>query len=584
MKYWGKPVVLAFLSAAVLVSGAGIGTAGAAETGTNAAAATQKAEPTYKVNASLRTEAKSVAMQRTATGISVAAVLRLKNVTGSVARVPDYELHVHTSDGVSYRLDASATNARSVRPQAEIEVSFMANVDGVDALDIASLRWVDVNKYVYPKKETVIVELPASGSVWTGIGAKVSGVAEAAWGQPFEIKALKSPLRYTAVAVNEQSSETGLSTVLKLLVQNPSAVKQSVPALTIEGHDGKEAFVGQRAEAGDIVLLPGEDTFIHMVLPKKPNSTFKNVVFSTTETFVSMASGTPQPNAYSVGRVSLALPAKSTAAFTAPRYTLGENVDVSKFSDAIPKEVKVALVEMSMHETTGASYQTVVAKVRVENEGNKALPIPPLLAELQSSEGYQYVGTRQSNAPTQVLPGLATVVAYTFTVPSSETGKDVTLKLQEPVVTASGAAYRSDLAAVKLDVEQPGSDRTFSFYPYTVQVKSKHLAWMYNIATGYSYKLKLNLEIQQDEQVVTDRDFSLMEIEIVDGLGRAVGSTELSFVNSLPNGNRRLLSGETVVNFANLNTEQAENQLTIRIYESIQTPTGTVRRLITSIK
>ncbi len=589
MKQWGKPTAVALLSAAVVVSGLGFGTASAATGGAAPAAETNAtaagAEPVYKVNASLRTEVKSVVQQRTATGVNIGAVVRLKNGSNSIARVPEYELHVRTVDGVSYRMDASATNARSVRPQAEIELSFMASVDGLDELDVKSLQWVDVNKYVYPKKETVIVEVPVAGRVWTGIGNEVSGVEQAAWGTPFELKALKSPLRYTPVAFSEQAAATGLTTVLKLLVQNPSAYKQTVPALAIEGYDGKEAFAGQRAETEEIVLLPGEDTFIHLVLPKKPNSVFANVVLSTTEAFTSMASGTPQTTLYHVGRVALALPgAATTTSVVAPEYTMGESVDLSRFSDAIPEDVKVALVEMSMHETSGSGFQTVVAKIKLDNVGAKAMPIPPLMAELVSAEGYQYAGTRQANAPSQVLPGLATVVAYTFTVPASETGEDVTLKLQEPVASSSGATYRSDLAAVKLDVEQPGTDSTFSFYPYTVELRQKQFTAMYNAATGYSYKLKMDMIIQQDEKVVTDRDFSLMEIEIVDALGRSLGSSELSFVSNLPNGNRRLISGETVVHFTNLRTEQLESDLTIRIYESIQTATGTVRRLITSIE
>ena len=579
MKKLRKPAALAFMAAAMLATGFEPGIANAA-----AANAATRTETIKKLNASLQTELKSVVQQKNGAGVTIAAVVRLKNVTGSLARVPEYELHARTADGVSYKLDASTGNARSVQPQAEVELGFMTTVEGVDELELVSLQWVEVNKYVYPKKEKVVLEMAATGVVWGGIRSDMSGVPVAAWRQPFEIKALKSPLQYTAVAVNEQTSEAGLSTVVKLLVQNPSANKQTVPAFVIEGYDDKEAFAGRRVEAGNIELLPGEDAFIHLALPKKPNSVFENVVLSTTETFLSVVGGTPQASVYTVGRIALPLPSASASTVAAARYTLGQNVEISRFSESFPKEIQVALVELSMHETPGASYQTLVAKVKVTNKGTKASLIPPFMAELANSEGYQYVGTRQSNAPMQVLPGLATVVSYAFTVPASETGKDLTIKLQEPVAGESGAVYRSDLAAVKLDARQPGTDRTFSFYPYTVQVKSKHVSWMYNIQTGYMYKLKLDLEIEQDPDVMTDRDFSLMEVEIVDALGRTLGSTELSFVNSLPNGNRRLLSGETIVNFDNLRTEQMENNLSICIYESIQTPAGTVRRLVTTLK
>ncbi|MCI3921365.1 hypothetical protein MO973_24670 [Paenibacillus sp. TRM 82003] len=582
-KTWGKTAGVALLTAAMLTTGAGAATA---DTGTPAeakAAAGTATQSVYKVNASLHSELKSLVTQRTATGVRVGAVVRLKNVTGSIARVPDYELHALTAEGISYKLDGSAGNARSIRPQAEVEVSYMADIDGLDALDVKSLQWVDVNKYVYPRTQKVVVEMPSAGRAWTGITAEApTGLSQATWGVPFTLEGLKSPLVYTPVAVSEQTTASmGMTTVIRVLVKNPSAFKQTVPALAIEGHDGKEAFAGLRAETGEIVLLPNEDTFIHLALPKKPDSKFTNVVLSTPESFAVMGKDELIRMSYNVGRVSLALPTQPTSTFVVPKYELGQSVNVSQFSDMIPENVGVALVEMSMHETEGAGYQTVVAKFRVDNTGDKALPIPPLMTEMQSAEGYQYVGVRQSNAPTQVLPGLATVVAYTFTVPASETGKGVTLKLQEPVRNSD---LRSDLAAVKLDAAQPGTERTFSFYPYTVELRSKQFTAMYNAATGYSYKLKMDLTVTQEEKVVTDRDFSLMEIEIVDAFGRSLGSSELSFVSNLPNGNRRVISGETVVNFSNLRTEQFENNLTIRIYESIQTQTGTVRRLVTSIK
>lgn len=582
MNDWKKGTVLAALSAAVLFSG--VGPAYAADAAGEAAAAKPAAAPAaYALNSSLQAEVKSIAAERTAAGVRVGVVALLRNTTNQNTRVPDYELHVRTAEGVVYKLEPSAANSRFLRPQSEEELGFMVEIEGVAAIDISNLQWVDVDYYVYPKKETVILNIPVNGNVWQGAEAG-GGLAAVNWGQPFEMNALESSLVYTPVALNEQTTPAGIVKVIKLRVKNTGTVKKTVPALTVEANDGTETFAGRRAEAGDVVLQPNEETFVHLVLPAKPNSTFANATIGTAESFVTMVDGSPQRTEYRVGHAKLNLPAQATPVITIPSYKLGDAVDLSKFSDAIPGDVNVALMEMSMFEPQGAGYRSIVAKFKVENKGTKTLSIPPLQMEIVGENGSRYVGVRQSNAAAEVLPGLATVVSYVFTVPSSETGHNVTLKLQEPVATAEGTLIRSDLVGVKLDAQQPGTDRTFSFYPYTVTLNSKTLTTIYNLAEGHSYKLKLNLEIEKAEQVVTDRDFSLMEVEIVDPFGRTLGSTELSFISNLPNGNLQLMSGDSVVYFSNIRTEQSQSNLTINIYEKIQTENGNVKRLITTIQ
>lgn len=527
-------------------------------------------EPSMQLNPSLRAKIKSIAVERTEKGVRLGAVIRLKNVANRTARVPDYELHAAAANGVSYRLEPSVTNSRSIQPLSEAEFSYLAEVNGVDSFDVTALRWVDVNYYVYPKEETVVLEIPVE---------EFAG-EEAAWGETFSLAGLNSPLLYTPVAVNEQMTGQGIRTIIKLLVQNPGKQQEIIPQLTVEARDGKETYAGGRVEAGERVLEPGEEEFIHLAVAKKPNVKLERIGIGTMETFIG-AKG--EPVTYRVERAVLQLPSQARTVKASP-YKLGNLIDLSRFSDVVPQDVQVALVELSMHEAQGAGFQTIVAKWKVENIGTKPLPVPIFGLELESKDGYRYVGMRQSQTAEQVLPGLATVVNYTFTVPAAETGEDVVLKLQQPVFDADGTEYRSDLAAIKLNAAQPGTDTVFSFYPFTVELKSKQFSAMFHVATGYSYKLKMDLVITQEEKVVADRDFSLMEIEIVDRLGRTLGSTELSFVSHLPNGNRRLITGETVAYFDNLRTEQFETDLTIKIYEKIDTPAGPVKRLVTSLK
>jgi hypothetical protein len=100
-------------------------------------------------------------------------------------------------------------------------------------------------------------------------------------------------------------------------------------------------------------------------------------------------------------------------------------------------------------------------------------------------------------------------------------------------------------------------------------------------ATGFSYKYKLilDMDVTRENEVVLDNNFSMLKFELVDALGKSLGSSSFPFT-----GTNRLVSGSQELTFSNLTQNQIQNNVSIKVYEAVTTPTGEVDRFITELK
>ncbi len=587
MKTWKKTAVTLTLSSSLLISGAGAAWAADSQAPGSqllqlpALAALQL--PSYTLTHQLQVQVKSILNERESSSVRIGAVVRMKNTGRTLTRVPEYEVRIRTSDGIDYTMTADAMNARSIRPQSEVELSYYLSLPTSETIELAELAWVDVDYFVYPKQETVKLAVAAEGYVWTGTQfAAEQPNALVKWGEPFMLPALKSPLVFTPISETKQYAGMSQQAVIKLNVYNPGPFRETVPMFMMDGRDDKEVFKGSRIEVGTATVEPGESKYVHMAVPVKEGVKLKRLTVVTPESHTELSSGgAPKTTQYTVGRLDIALPDAGAVTRSFP-YKLGDNIPLQKFSPLIPEGINTSLVELSIHESQGVGYKTVVAKVKLENGNTQPVPIPPFQAELVSQDGYTYTGARQVRVADRIMPGLAASVVYSFVVPSSETGENLYLKLQD-VVSNGQTMYRSDLAALQVSAKQPGDDREFSFYPFNVKLNHWSMSATYSLAAGYAYRLRLVMDIDQVDKVIVDNDSSTMLIEIEDAFGRTLGSEEMSFVRPI-GPNRKLLSGETSVSFTQLRTEQHETNLTIRMYEKIETASGPVKRLVTTFK
>lgn len=571
---WKKTAAAAVLTISLAASGVTVYASEPAPVSTMSLTAAQALSDVLTV------EVKSLLNEPYDGGSRIGVVIRMKNNGSANTRVPDYELRAKTADGLEYKLQSSATNARTVQPQETAELSYMVNVDRSDSFDVASINWIDIDWYVYPKKETEVLSIPVAGLEWTGSGtAAVDQTAVKKWGEAFTIPSLSSPLVYTPVKLETDNTAEGSVTLVTLLVENPGDRRETVPDFQIDGKAGSAVYTGNRVEEGPVPVSPDEKKYIRYAIPTTSNVTFQSLNVLTNESYIQAdPQGQPIPVNYQVGRLNIALPDMNWSMFELDEYTLDTPMVLDSLNPAISKDLEVSMVELNMHENEGEGYKTAIAKFKLKNNSDRPMAFPQIDAELRSDGGYAYGGIRQATSAEQLMPNLNYVVNYFFAVPDSEPGTQLGLTLLDG---QSAGAYKTSVAAYRVKVtEEDSSSDTLRFYPYDVEIEDWELRATTNLLQGFatfSYKLNLDLDISIQDKVMVDQHFSTMKIELWDQSERLIATETRPFV-----GMNRLVNGMNSIDFTNLVTEEHQFPLTVKIYEAMETPSGEAKRLLTT--
>ncbi|MGO4271527.1 hypothetical protein AB4Z22_17055, partial [Paenibacillus sp. TAF58] len=122
-----------------------------------AAAAAANTNISYALKDKIEVEIKSMLNEHESDSTKLGAVIRIKNTSGKISRVPDFELRVRMADGIEYTLQPSAKNPKSIQPKSQQELSYLTTVDRTDDVALTDLSFVDVNLEVYPKAETTLL-------------------------------------------------------------------------------------------------------------------------------------------------------------------------------------------------------------------------------------------------------------------------------------------------------------------------------------------------------------------------------------------------------------------------------------------
>lgn len=573
-KHFKVTFAAAVLSAALISSAL---PAAYADDGAASASAAQAAVAAHDLNDKLKVEVKSVLNEHVADGTRLGAVVRLTNTTGKITRVPDYELRLKTADGVEYTLQPSAANAPSVNAKSSRELSYMLTIDSTDDVVLSSIEWVDVDYYVYPKSETVKLDVPVTELAWHGADSTIaSASALKKWGEAFTIPELSSPLVYKPVSITRDFSGPQPVSVVQVLVDNPGKARETVPDLVMDGKTDADVYGGKLVEQGPVVLEAGDKRYIHFAIPTDIDSELRSLNVLTVEKFASAAGPAP----FNVGRLNILLPTAAAAASSGEAdYQLGTPIKLDALNKIVHPNMEVSLIELHMQENDGDGFKTAVAKFKLVNKSDRPLPVPTFQTELVSGDGYVYAGYAQGNVAARVLPGGAYAVSYSFTVPKSETSDSLKLNVLDAQTIKP---YKSVIATVHAGVQKEETDRNteLKLYPLKVNVTDWSVGANYSPMSGYSYKLKLFLDIKQDPQAIEDATTPKLEIDAVDSLGRTFGSaTDLGFA-----GVNKLVEGENDISIRAV-TEQLEVPLTLRIYETFTNANGEqVKRLLTTFK
>jgi len=298
---------------------------------------------------------------------------------------------------------------------------------------------------------------------------------------------------------------------------------------------------------------------------------------STSSASSSSTSGNSNANSGSTGQMPVAVfllkgATQAQNGFTtAVNYNLGDKLSFNN-SDVINKNLDVSLVELHAHENDDLGYKTAVAKYKITNNGTSTLALPELQNELIDSRGNTYTGTRQSDAATQISPGSSYVVSYSYLLPNQSSEDDAfALNVYDDKSVSEG---KVSIGTYQVALQKEDDGDTLSLYPFTIKVNSSSIGWLYSSGT-YSYQLNLDLDVTHEDQVIIDSTFSTIEFDMVDSLGRIVGTQTSSML-----GTGKLTSGKQKIVVSGLKNEQVDSGVKVNMYEVIQTPNGTAKRLL----
>ncbi|WP_248928294.1 hypothetical protein [Paenibacillus hamazuiensis] len=263
-----------------------------------------------------------------------------------------------------------------------------------------------------------------------------------------------------------------------------------------------------------------------------------------------------------------------------PQYTLGQPFVFNAGSHLIDSNLEMSVVELNAHTNAENGFQTVVAKFKLLNKSSDTLALPSFDTSLTDASGTSYPGTKQTTTLTQLIPNTAYVYSYSYLLPPSATGT-FKLSILDP---SNSSKIKVPISEYQVAVSQTGEEdptapqKVLSVYPFNVKIEDWILSEQYN-SGSYYYKLKLNLDVQKTDEVITDDSFSTLEFEVVDSLGRVLGSTTQTL-----QGANKLISGMQTIDFGSIKSEQFEFPVTIRIYEDIPTAGGSAKRLVATLK
>lgn len=549
-------------TAAIAASAAPVATAAAAPAADN-----------YGLTEQIRAAIKNVSAVPDGLGFRLSATVRLYNGGDEQVRVPEHELRVKTREGASYALVPSAGNKSVLQSREVGELVYSALVDSKEITGIAELSFVHVNLYVYPKTETNLLTMPV-GSAWYGVGNEAADRPERlAWGSTFRLPGVNSEIVYTPVEATVQQAGEERAAVVTLLAENTGAGRETIPPLRLDAVTADSGTrEGRRSGSGATALEAGEKAYLHYVIQLDASSSPSDLLVVTTDTFAG-ASGELLDIA--TGKWLLGWPTNGQTATGAPLYAFGSPITFDAVAKTVDKQTEVSLMEFHIHENPGEGYRTAVAKFRLIHRGELPVAAPAFGSELTDERGVTYRGARQANAVATLNPDLAYVVSYSYMLPQAEEASRFALKLTDRM---QAAPYATTIASVAVEPQQESEDQTVSLYPFELKLNSVQVGFLYN-AGSYHYKFHLDLDVQQVEPVVVDAAFSRLRFEIVDNVGRVVGSQDAVLA-----GDKKLISGKQVLEAVGLFSDQLNTPFSINVYEVIDTESGTAKRLLKQVQ
>ncbi|GFZ90318.1 hypothetical protein GCM10008018_40720 [Paenibacillus marchantiophytorum] len=516
--------------------------------------------------------------------------LVLENLSDATLKLPDgLEFNYQDSKGLTYTATFAKGAGQSLLPQQPIKAILQAAVP-------ASLDTNNFSLLFSPKGK---VKTTVLGSLRTAKTFVIGKIGESKEYPNTDDSGLAISTSWAAAS--KQSD--GLHLQANVTLTNKSEGVVTIPGLSAEFQAlrGSVAVSSTDNAVRTTYLSPNESTTFRFsgILPAGLNTDAlqlvvleKQAAASTTPQGGTTGSGTTGSGSGTTGnntnstdtgsKQTAALPVSVTTLAGAgsggevSSYSAAENYTVGtpfKFtaSNLIDSNVDVSLVEMGMSENADFGFKTVVAKYKLTNKGTTTLAIPDFQTDLTNAEGYTYSGVRQTTVAKNIAPNTSYVLSYSYLLPGTEKADKLALNLYD--------ANRLSVGSYKTTVQAVPTEGAVSLYPFSIKLNDYSVSATYNKDSSYAYRLRLDLDVNRLEQVITDASFSTLAFEVVDSQGRLLSTKAMSFT-----GQQKIMSGVQFIDFGTIKSEQLESNVTINMYEVVATPNGDAKRLIKSLK
>jgi hypothetical protein len=533
-------------------------------------AASMASAAVYYVTDTLMVEMKSILNEQTTDGTRIGVVFYLSNQGKRITGLPEYEVRVKTNDGVEYSLRPSAVNASTILPKGKVELTYMVVVDREEPITLSDLFWVDVNPFVFPKKEITKLTIPISELQWYGESSSIVKPALIkTWGDTFTIPMQSPSLEYRPVNLSKQLTPKGNAMLVTLLVENKGTRELTIPDFRINGKSSRKNFNGKRVEQDITTIYPGDQQYIRYVIPTDNYEGIVSLNVLTPESFVI---DDKKSIAFTIGRLSIQLPATGIALNQAILYERAKPIEFDPLNKLIPSNVMISLDELQMHESEGARFRTVVAKFMLQNRTDSLVTVPNFLAQLTSSDGYTYMGTRQNLTIQTLIPNISYVLYFYFIMPTSEQGNHLIMNMLDG---DTAAPFHFPIASFQTEIQSNPDSSVLSLYPFGVKLNNWKITNKSSSDGSYTNQLVLDMDVLQGKSVV-DQNFSKMQVEVLNKAGKVLTTEAFSFT-----GVDRLTSGDRFIDFK---SKQYESNYTVKVYEVVDTPFGEAKRLLRTLQ
>ncbi|OCT14209.1 hypothetical protein A8709_25590 [Paenibacillus pectinilyticus] len=497
--------------------------------------------------------------------------LILENQNSTSVKLPDgLELNFQDSKGLTYGAQF-VSSPGALLPEEPVTVTLQSAVSASLDTDHLSLVFSPKGKV----KTTVLGTISAAKSF------SVSKIGDKSAYPNTEDNAALNGLEISTswASVNKQSD--GLHVQANVTLTNTSEGIVTLPTLSaeIQALRGTVAVTSSDTAVRSAYLSPNESTTFHFqgVMPASLNAEGLQVVVLEKQTVV--ASTTPPSGASTnalnlpVAVTSLAgagVAGEATSYAAAQSYKIGDVLKLTSNGN-IDSNIEMSLVEFGLSVNSDFGYKTVVGKYKLTNKGTSTLTLPDFQSDLTNVDGYTYAGVRQTNVAKTIAPNTSYVLNYSYMVPDVEKADKLALNLYD--------TNRLAVGSYKTAVQSVPTTGPISVYPFTINLDDYNLSSTYNRDTSFSYRLRLDLTVERQAQVITDANFSSLLFEIVDSEGRLLTSKSMSFT-----GQQKIMSGVQFIDFGTVKSEQLNSGASINVYEVVATPNGDAKRLIKTIK